>query len=178
MKRSSAPHLQAANMRSRSWCVGTRRAFSAPALVFRGTRQQMDISHRKSSFERGASCRASAATLRLNIGWRGSRVTTCYDFLRRERRHQGHVSLDEFPIEMRDSGIDGAIASGHARELLDWAMQRLSAQERLIITLLESRPRPVPEIAEHTGWSESNVKVRAFRARARLREILNHGHES
>ena len=35
----------------------------------------------------------------------------------------------------------------------------------------------VREIAAQTGWSESNVKVRAFRARARLKEILNRKHE-
>jgi RNA polymerase sigma-70 factor, ECF subfamily len=105
-------------------------------------------------------------------------VTTCYDFLRRERRHQGQVSLDEFPIELRDCGIDGAIGANHARELLDWAMRRLSAEERLVLTLLEMEERSVQEIAAQTGWSDSNVKVRAFRARARLKEILNRGHES
>ena len=104
-------------------------------------------------------------------------TTTCYDFLRRERRHRDQVSLDEFPFEMRDAGIDAAISAGHARELLDWAMRRLSAEERLVVTLLEIEERTVREIAAQTGWSESNVKVRAFRARARLREILNRNHE-
>ena len=104
-------------------------------------------------------------------------TTACYDFLRRERRHRDQLSLDEFPFEMRDTGMDATIAAGHARELLDWAMRRLSAEERLVVTLLEIEERSVRDIAAQTGWSESNVKVRAFRARARLKEILNRKHE-
>lgn len=105
-------------------------------------------------------------------------ITTCYDFLRRERRHREPVSLDEMPIEMRDDSVDNAIAAGRAKELLDWAMCRLNPDERLILTLLEIEERTVREISVATGWSESNVKVRAFRARARLKTILTEGHES
>lgn len=104
-------------------------------------------------------------------------TTTCYDFLRRERRHREQVSLDASPVELRDGGIDAAVAAGHARELLAWAMRRLSAEERLILTLLELEERSVREIASQTGWSESNVKVRAFRARERLKMILDNNHE-
>ena len=57
-------------------------------------------------------------------------------------------------------------------------MRRLNADERLVLTLLEIEERSVRDIAAETGWSESNVKVRAFRARARLKEILNRHHES
>jgi RNA polymerase sigma-70 factor (ECF subfamily) len=65
----------------------------------------------------------------------------------------------------------------HARELLRWAMAKLSADERLVITLLELEERSVRETAELTGWSESNVKVRAFRARQALKNILEANHE-
>src|SRR5438105_10642393 len=64
-------------------------------------------------------------------------TTACHDFLRRERRHREQMSLDEFPVEMRDSSIEAAIAAGRARELVEWAMRRLSAEERLVLTLLE-----------------------------------------
>ena len=104
-------------------------------------------------------------------------ITTCYDFLRRERRHRDSVSLDDLAIEMRDHGVDAAIAAGRAKELLEWAMRSLSADERLILMLLEIEERTVREISAATGWSESNVKVRAFRARARLKDILSDCHE-
>ena len=105
-------------------------------------------------------------------------VTTCYDFLRRERRHREPLSLDELTLEMRDCTVDNAIAAGRARELLDWAMRKLTPDERLILTLLEIEERTVREISALTNWSESNVKVRAFRARARLKTIITEGNES
>jgi len=52
-----------------------------------------------------------------------------------------------------------------------------SADERLVITLLELEEKSVHETAELTGWSESNVKVRAFRARQALKKILEINHE-
>jgi RNA polymerase sigma-70 factor (ECF subfamily) len=64
-----------------------------------------------------------------------------------------------------------------ARELLEHAMRRLSAEEQLVITMLELEERTVREIAALTGWSESNVKVRAFRAREALKRILEASHE-
>ena len=104
-------------------------------------------------------------------------VTACYDFLRREKRHRGHVELDDSPLEFRDTTVDAAIAAGRARDLLDWAMRKLSAEDKLVLTLLELEERTVCDIAALTGWSESNVKVRAFRARARLREIIERSNE-
>lgn len=105
-------------------------------------------------------------------------VTTCYDFLRRERRHRDAVSLDDLTVEMRDHSCESALAAGRARELLDWAMRRLTPDERLILTLLEIEERSVREISALTNWSESNVKVRAFRARARLKIIITDGNET
>ena len=105
-------------------------------------------------------------------------VSACYDFLRRERRHRGQLSLDEMEFDTRDLSADAALEAGRARELVQWAMAKLSPDERLILTLLELEERSVREIAALTGWSESNVKVRAFRARQSLKKILQLSHES
>ena len=40
---------------------------------------------------------------------------------------------------------------------------------RIVLTLQELEGRSVKEIAEITGWSESLVKVQAFRARKEMR---------
>jgi RNA polymerase sigma-70 factor, ECF subfamily len=104
-------------------------------------------------------------------------VSACYDFLRKERRVREHVSLDAAVLEMPDRSSDAARSAARARELLDYALQRLSAEERLIITLAEIEERSMREIADLTGWSESNVKVRAFRARQNLKRILENSHE-
>ena len=44
--------------------------------------------------------------------------------------------------------------------------------EKVVITLLELEEKSVRETAELTGWSESNVKVRAFRARKKMKAIF------
>jgi RNA polymerase sigma-70 factor (ECF subfamily) len=46
------------------------------------------------------------------------------------------------------------------------------------LTLLELEERTIREIADVTGWGESKVKVRAFRARAKLKTIIEESHES
>jgi RNA polymerase sigma-70 factor (ECF subfamily) len=56
-------------------------------------------------------------------------------------------------------------------------MARLKPDERLVITLLELEERSVREAAGLTGWTESNVKVRVFRARQALKKILEASHE-
>jgi RNA polymerase sigma-70 factor (ECF subfamily) len=59
-----------------------------------------------------------------------------------------------------------------AREILDVAMHSLKAEEKLVLKLLELEDRSIKEIAAMTGWSSVTVRVRAFRARAKLKEAL------
>ena len=103
-----------------------------------------------------------------------ARLTTsaCYDFLRKERKIRAQFPLDAVQFEPKDLSVEAAIAGGRARELLEFAMRKLAPDERLIITLCELEERSVRETAALTGWSESNVKVRAFRARQSLKKIL------
>ena len=105
-------------------------------------------------------------------------VRTCYDALREHQKNREHsVSdltedetgwLDQFAIAPADSN-PGADA---ARTLVAKVLEKLSPPARLIITLLEIEDRSVKEIAELTGWSVPLVKVRAFRARAEMKKIL------
>lgn len=99
-------------------------------------------------------------------------VRVCYDALR-ARRHEKHARpLDDVSYNIKD---DAEAARGEARqvrELLKWAMGFLTPDERLVITLMELEEMTLRETAELTGWSETNVKVRAYRARQALRKIL------
>jgi RNA polymerase sigma-70 factor (ECF subfamily) len=61
--------------------------------------------------------------------------------------------------------------SAMARELVEAMMVRLKPAERLIIQLLHLEERSVKEVSQITGWSASLVKVRAFRARNRMRGL-------
>ena len=62
--------------------------------------------------------------------------------------------------------------AGDDRELLDWALAQLEPEDRQVLTLVYFEQLDVRECAGVLGWGESKVKVRAHRARARLREIL------
>jgi RNA polymerase sigma-70 factor (ECF subfamily) len=59
-----------------------------------------------------------------------------------------------------------------ARELVNHLLARLRPAERLVIDLLYFQERSVAEIKKITGWSIALVKVRAFRARQRLKQEL------
>lgn len=101
-------------------------------------------------------------------------VHACHDRLRRARRIP--VAL---PFENMDVASGGDDGGTRAREILGRALERLAPSERMVIVLLELEEYSVREVAALTGWSESNVKVRAFRARQALKAILEgEGHES
>jgi RNA polymerase sigma-70 factor (ECF subfamily) len=57
-----------------------------------------------------------------------------------------------------------------ARELAHKMLETLSPKDRLILTMLDLEERSVEEIRERTGWNASLIKVRAFRARIKLRK--------
>jgi RNA polymerase sigma-70 factor (ECF subfamily) len=104
-------------------------------------------------------------------------IRTCYDALRKRRKEKGNVPLDTIHYQIAaESGEDHLVAE-QARSLLEMGMAQLNPAERLVITLLELEEKPVREIAGLTGWSETNVKVRAFRARQKLKRILEKHHE-
>jgi len=104
-------------------------------------------------------------------------VRTCYDFLRKRKIERRFVPWDSVSYEIEDrEGIDTEAAE-EAQRILDWGLARLKPAERLVITLLELEEKSVREIAAVTGWSEANVKVRAFRARQHLKRLLEKHHE-
>jgi len=61
-----------------------------------------------------------------------------------------------------------------AREVVEMMLDSLSAEDRLVIQMLEIEERTVAEICEATGWSSALVRVRAFRARRKLNKRFGH----
>ena len=105
-------------------------------------------------------------------------VHTCYDFLRSHRRNRESAfsELGESAEEWLDRLVSrpggGEERAEAARQLIARVLEQLPPPARLVITLLEIEDRSVKEISELTGWSVPLVKVRAFRARREMREIL------
>ena len=105
-------------------------------------------------------------------------VRTCYDSLREHQKNREHsvadLTEDESGwLDQFAAAPEGASPESEAaRTLVAKVLEKLSPPARLIITLLEIEDRSVREIAELTGWSVPLVKVRAFRARAEMKKIL------
>lgn len=104
-------------------------------------------------------------------------VRVCYDALRSRKKEKQHVPLDAIHYEIGDDAGGERLAAEQAREILEVGLVRLQADERLVITLLELEEGSVREVSALTGWSETNVKVRAFRARQKLKNFLERQHE-
>jgi len=76
--------------------------------------------------------------------------------------------LENRPEAMAESETE-AIAS---REIVARLMEALNPADRLVIQLLHLEGRSVQEVKALTGWSLPLVKVRAFRARQRLKSLF------
>ena len=102
----------------------------------------------------------------------------CYDELRRQSRSQERTLSDFDEAERRKLrelvGGVGAKPETTAinRDLAHKLLRRLSADDRLVLVLLDVEGLSVAEIANLMDWSSPKVKVRAFRARADLRRLL------
>ena len=59
-----------------------------------------------------------------------------------------------------------------AKEVLTRMLGQLPPDDRLLVRLLHLEERSVEEVHRLTGWSRTAIKVRAFRARAKLRKHL------
>jgi len=104
-------------------------------------------------------------------------IRTCYDFLRKHRRDRENLSLDDASAAIQQLASQENQDHAEASELLYLLLDKLSPEERIVITLLEIEEKSVREISEQTGWSQSNVKVRAFRARNSLKQLIERYHE-
>jgi len=58
------------------------------------------------------------------------------------------------------------------RDLANKLLSLLSAEDRLVLVLLDVEGLSVAEIARLMNWSSPKVKVRVFRARTDLRRLL------
>ena len=101
-------------------------------------------------------------------------VNTALDHLRRQRHVRTEVRFDELGPDALDwlRAPDSEPEPRLARELLAVAMRSLSPADQLVITLLEIEGRSVREVSKLTGASGVAVRVRALRARVRLRKAL------
>ena len=113
-------------------------------------------------------------------GWLTRIATnTCLNMLRSAKRRPelslADLTEDEttwleqqVPVSERSSVEESLIAA----DLADRVLEVLPAEDQLALLMIDGEDASVKEVAEATGWSESKVKVRAFRARKKVREAM------
>ena len=106
-------------------------------------------------------------------------VTTCIDHLRAQKRRPEFrwADLSEKEAEVLDAVItnENEVAPGDAmevHELVYKLLEQLKPEDQLVIRMLDLEQKTIVEISELTGWNKPLVKVRAFRARRKLRKLF------
>jgi len=110
-------------------------------------------------------------------------VRCCYDFWRdHHRREETALSvitedhqrwLDDMLAAQSREEFEREAAKAEAREILQYALGQLSAEDRMVLTLVYLEGASIGEASDLLGWSVVSVKVRAFRAKRRLRAIIS-----
>jgi len=122
-------------------------------------------------------------------GWLTRIATnTCLNMVRgAKRRPEFTVSdltedeqswLDHQPIDRSEQrSVENNLV---ATDLADRLLSVLSPEDQQALLMIDGEKASIKEVAEATGWSESKVKVRAFRARRKVREAMEKllGHRS
>ncbi len=103
-------------------------------------------------------------------------VHTALDHLRREKRHKHEIRFPDLGEDvldwLRSSEEKNEPAARDAAEILHRALEQLAPADRVVITMQELEGSSVKEIAAVLGVSGIAVRVRAVRARAKLKRAL------
>lgn len=86
----------------------------------------------------------------------------------RDRRRRDAVEQAGLP----DAVPPADLAPSEAGEYLHALLEQLPPEDRLVLTLHYFDQLDMNEIAEHMGWTRTLAKVRAHRARKKLRAML------
>ena len=68
--------------------------------------------------------------------------------------------------------IRGVVRDKDTKELLNWTLEKLSVEDRTLIEMIYFEGHSMKEAAEVLNWGSSKTKVRAMRARSKMRKIL------
>ncbi|MBI5822295.1 MAG: sigma-70 family RNA polymerase sigma factor [Verrucomicrobia bacterium] len=105
-------------------------------------------------------------------------LNICIDHLRAEKRRPElrwadltETEADALTATLAGPDRPAADALG-ASQLAAKLLGMLGPEDRLVVTMLDLEGRSVAEVREATGWREGAIRIRAFRARRKLRKEL------
>lgn len=94
-----------------------------------------------------------------------------YRHWKRRKAERGGVSIQECDVPAGERQTDPRLHRLHD------VLEQLPPRDRLVLTLLYLEQRSVAEAADLAGWSRTMVKVQAFRARSKLKKLLQNEEE-
>jgi len=97
-------------------------------------------------------------------------VNTCYDQLRKRRRHEGQSI--EAVAPQADPSQEAALGAIELRPDIETALLRLPAEFRTVVVLVDLHDLSLEAVAEILDVPVGTVKSRAFRGRKLLAQML------
>ena len=109
-------------------------------------------------------------------------INTCINLLRSAKR-QPELTISDLTDDETtwlEVKILDASAERHqneedkliAADLVNRVLETLPPEDRLVLTMIDGEGSSIKDVAAATGWGESKIKVKAFRARRRMREAI------
>lgn len=109
-------------------------------------------------------------------------VTTCINILRatKPQNELAVADLTEDEATWMENRMAAVSSANHrsdedrliAADLVYRVLETLPAEDSFILQLLEGEGASIRETAAYVGWTESKVKIKAFRARKKMREAI------
>ncbi len=109
-------------------------------------------------------------------------VTTCINILRSTKPQNELMAADltEDETAWLENNMSNAAAINHrneenkliAADLVNRVLDTLPPEDSLILQMIEGEGASIKEVSAAMDWSESKVKIKAFRARKRMREAV------
>jgi RNA polymerase sigma factor (sigma-70 family) len=116
-------------------------------------------------------------------GWISRIATnTCLNELRKAKRHPEFYAADLTDDEQNwlETRLAGSSLSDDyfergiiAADLAEKVLGTIAPEDRMVLVLLDGDELQVKEVCEITGWSQSKVKIRAMRARRKVRKTVD-----
>jgi RNA polymerase sigma-70 factor (ECF subfamily) len=107
-------------------------------------------------------------------------INTCINQIQAEKARpelrEADLSEEQVAVIQNLAATSEELAPNHSfasRQLVEHLMKALKPAERVVIDLLYLQQRSVAEIQKITGWSGALVKVRAFRARQKMKKRMS-----
>ncbi|MFA7232459.1 MAG: RNA polymerase sigma factor [Victivallaceae bacterium] len=104
----------------------------------------------------------------------------CCDYWRKKSRQKEYLNtpVDKDQLEWLDdlsskneTGRD--VPQAEMAEMLKWTLNQLSAEDRTLVEMIYFEELPIKDAAETLEWGLSKTKIRAMRARHKMRKIIS-----